>query len=201
MWISNAILRSVAPSLGSGQRNLVYRWPTIRSLSEHAFQLSSGSSEDIMAGHRDTAAEKMQELVDRLAASIAMPPEPISSSQVAWSSSHSGGKDTVILTGTTGALASAVLQELVLCDQVSRIYTLERPSPDGRSVKARQEDSLKLRNLDTSILSSPKVVSLEADLSVTGFKLPEELYKEVCGVISYRNAFCSMPVALSYPTM
>ena len=94
---------------------------------------------------------------------------------------RAGGTDIVMITGTTGALGSAVLAELIACEQVSRVYALERGSPDGMELRRRQEDSLKRRNLHPGILASPKVVSVEADFTVSGLGVDVGVYREVRG--------------------
>ena len=89
--------------------------------------------------------------------------------------------DTVLVTGTTGALGTYLLAELVANDAVSKVYAVNRPSSSSSlDMKGRQDKALLGRGLKASdILSSKKVTLVEADLSIPGFGVPKELYEEV----------------------
>jgi hypothetical protein len=86
-----------------------------------------------------------------------------------------------LLTGTTGGLGSNMLAHLLREPAVERIYAFNRPSNSSSSEEPeeRQLTAFKRRGLDTSLLSSEKIVYVEGYLSVPGFALDDKLYEEV----------------------
>lgn len=158
-------------------RSFAYKYPTIRSLSKFTFDLASGTLCATPLGVRNAAGiDNMYTMLDRLSQRL---PKPRARTDIPEPIPRPCGGDVVVVTGTTGALGSAVLAELVACDQVSRVYTLDRRSPSGVALRLRQEESLMRRNLEPDVLNSPKVVSLQADLAVAGFGVDEDVYREV----------------------
>jgi FlaA1/EpsC-like NDP-sugar epimerase len=86
-------------------------------------------------------------------------------------------KDTVLVTGTTGAIGSAVLAELAKSTKVARVYALNRK---GTTLLAeRQKKALEDRGLDPAIADSPDVVLVEADLAQPNLGVSKELLEEV----------------------
>jgi hypothetical protein len=83
-----------------------------------------------------------------------------------------------LLTGTTGGLGSNMLAQLLEAPAVIRVYAFNRPSKSATS-QARQLSAFIQRGLNTSLLSSEKLVYVEGDLSTPGFALGDELYGEV----------------------
>ena len=88
-----------------------------------------------------------------------------------------------LLTGTTGGLGSNMLAQLLQAPAVERIYAFNRPSKSSTS-QERQLSAFKQRGLNTSLLSSEKLVYVEGDLSASGFALDDKLYREVSKVLS-----------------
>ena len=88
-------------------------------------------------------------------------------------------KDTVLVTGTTGALGSMVLSKLVADKDVTCVYALNRASPAGEGIQSRQEQALRLRGLDTNLAISSKVRLLEGDISLADFGLSVNVLEEV----------------------
>ena len=86
--------------------------------------------------------------------------------------------DVYLLTGTTGGLGSNMLAQLLQAPAVTRIYAFNRPSKSA-TPQARQLSAFTQRGLNTSLLSSKKLVYVEGDLSAPGFALGDELYREV----------------------
>lgn len=86
---------------------------------------------------------------------------------------------TVLLSGSTGALGANVLAELVASPVVRKAYAVTRPGQGD--VYERHAEALRREGYDaTSILDSPKVHLVEADLSAEGFGLEKKVYEEVC---------------------
>ena len=83
----------------------------------------------------------------------------------------------VLLTGSTGNLGSQVLDQLLRHPDISKVYALNRPS--SASISDRHLDRFRDKGLDTSVLSSNKLVYLESDISQDRLGLSESAYNEV----------------------
>ena len=83
----------------------------------------------------------------------------------------------VLITGTTGGLGSYFLAQLLTDDRVSRVYAFNRPSEN--SIAERQAAGFKARELDTSLLSSSKLVYVEGDAASSQLGLAKELYEKL----------------------
>lgn len=83
----------------------------------------------------------------------------------------------VLITGTTGGLGSYFLAQLLADDRVSRVYAFNRPSEN--SIAERQAAGFKARELDTSLLSSSKLVYVEGDAASSQLGLAKELYEKL----------------------
>jgi len=86
--------------------------------------------------------------------------------------------DTYLLTGTTGGLGSNMLAQLLASSTVIHVYAFNRPSRSATS-EARHRSAFEKRGLDTSLLSSKKLVYVEGDLNAPTFALNDRLYGEV----------------------
>lgn len=113
----------------------------------------------------------MQDLVNRFSCDFPSPPHGV----------RAGDSDVILLTGTTGALGSYALACLASSPKVSRIYAVNRfRRQDQAPLLDMQLSALLDRDIDSKlVLGTGKVRFLEADLTVPGFKLSEEVYKEV----------------------
>ncbi|KIY43717.1 acetyl-CoA synthetase-like protein [Fistulina hepatica ATCC 64428] len=78
-------------------------------------------------------------------------------------------KETVLVTGTTGSLGTALLAQLVALDSVGKVYAFNRPS--SRKTVDRQRQSLKLRGYDEDIATSPKVTYVDGSLTPDGINV------------------------------
>jgi len=95
--------------------------------------------------------------------------------------SNESAGDVVIVTGTTGALGSYLLAELIRNSGVSVVYALNRAGRNGTTTLAeRQKQSLLERGLEADIiLASEKLVLLEVNLALPHFGLAEDLCEKV----------------------
>ncbi|KAJ7810002.1 hypothetical protein B0H14DRAFT_3480930 [Mycena olivaceomarginata] len=75
--------------------------------------------------------------------------------------------ETVLITGTTGALGSHTLAFLLTLPEISTVYALNRP---GANVVERQQASFAKHGIDAEFVSSPKLRILESDLTKTGLR-------------------------------
>jgi thioester reductase-like protein len=92
--------------------------------------------------------------------------------------------DTYLLTGTTGGLGSNMLSQLLASPTVMRVYAFNRPSRSATS-QVRQRSAFEKRGLDTSLLSSKKVIYVEGDLNEPTFALDDRLYREIHGSVTH----------------
>ncbi|CUA70557.1 L-aminoadipate-semialdehyde dehydrogenase large subunit [Rhizoctonia solani] len=72
-------------------------------------------------------------------------------------------KERVVVTGTTGALGSYLLSQLLKSDRVEKVWALNRKSSKGNS-REREISSFEDKRLDTGLLNSEKLVFVDADL-------------------------------------
>jgi FlaA1/EpsC-like NDP-sugar epimerase len=93
----------------------------------------------------------------------------------------------VLLTGSTGNLGSYLLSTLVHQQNVNRIYCLNRRSTMRVDLAERQKKTLGELGLDTSILSSPKVVLLEGDVAQDRLGLENDIFEEVIALAPLRS--------------
>ena len=95
--------------------------------------------------------------------------------------SHSGtlsspGTETILLTGTTGSLGTALLVALASSTDVGRIYAMNRPGK-VRS-RERQKAALQAQAADLSILDSPRITWLETDTTAPDLGLSPDILQE-----------------------
>ncbi|KIY72606.1 NAD(P)-binding protein [Cylindrobasidium torrendii FP15055 ss-10] len=86
----------------------------------------------------------------------------------------------ILLTGTTGSLGSAALQDFIDCPSVKRVYALNRSSRSGKSLLERQTEAPVSRPFDPTSPSGRKVVLVEGDITADGFSgVDPELLEEI----------------------
>ena len=91
-------------------------------------------------------------------------------------------EDTILVTGTTGAIGSATLAELYNSPNVARVVVLTRKSTTPISV--RQRRALVDRGLNPSIVDSPKTILLEGDADLPGFGLNDGALLELRSIVT-----------------
>lgn len=105
----------------------------------------------------------------------------------------------VMLTGSTGGLGSHLLCALLKNDFVQRVFTFNRTGSTHAS--ARQRASFHDKGLDMSLLASPKLVSLEGDLTKPHFALDQDMYNTVSRcVFGYSDDVDRWPLPFSCET-
>ncbi|KAF8510926.1 hypothetical protein BU17DRAFT_55015 [Hysterangium stoloniferum] len=85
----------------------------------------------------------------------------------------------VLLTGTTGALGSQLLANLVSSLEVNHIYALNRKSDARISLHRRQADALSRRGLPPAVVESDKVTLLEGDTTLEELGLGRHIFEEI----------------------
>lgn len=158
-------------------QTVVYDHPTIEKLARAMAKFSSGSELSLVdrASRIDSAIETH---VSRF--------EPIRSTKV---SKPSTGGSIALLTGSTGGLGSFILSALLKNDNVAMVYILNRMGTS--SVDQRQRKSFLKRGLDTSLLDSGKLVSLEGDLARSDLGLQSSVYDKLRDTVTliFHNAW------------
>jgi hypothetical protein len=87
-------------------------------------------------------------------------------------------KEYVAMTGTTGALGSHILVNLLNNDKIERVWAINRKSSKG-DAKERQIASFRDKMLDVSLLESERLRFLDTDCEEPKLGLCEEIYDEV----------------------
>ncbi|KDN39665.1 hypothetical protein RSAG8_08693, partial [Rhizoctonia solani AG-8 WAC10335] len=86
-------------------------------------------------------------------------------------------KERVVVTGTTGALGSHLLPQLLANDKTERVWVLNRKS--SGDIRSRQKASFEDKMLDVELLASEKLVFVDAVLDDAKLGLRSELYDEI----------------------
>lgn len=166
-WIRNTILHALRESTKINTRAVtsmfVYQNPSISALARFVVGLTSSSD----AEPEGNKVEEMLNLVARYGQEFSqhkghtVPPE-----------GH-----VVLITGSTGAIGSNVLAELLQCTQVSKVFALNRPG--ATTLVDRQREALTSRGYSADLLNSQKLVLAEADLVQPNLGLTENLVEQV----------------------
>ncbi|KAJ7204502.1 hypothetical protein GGX14DRAFT_460740 [Mycena pura] len=168
-WIRNTVLRVLRDSAQLDTRrdtqNFVYDHPTISSLAQFIFAVASGEAASV------SSADTLREMVAKYAGDFpnhvgdrALPP---------------ANAKVALVTGTTGELGCYLLASLLADDNVARIYALNRVSSQQLNLFDRQASALRDRGLDASILNSPKLSLLEADVGKPMLNLSSPTYEMI----------------------
>lgn len=169
-WIRNSIFHVLRNTPSASVQwfspNIVYENPTITSLSRLVAAIATAKPFDTRSS---TTAEEIEATLDRYTTSFP--------THVPSLTAGTADKEVIFVTGTTGALGSAVLAKLVNTESVGKIFAYNRPSKQG---KERQKDSLKARGYDESLATSEKVIFLEGNLTASGLGLDVAVEDEVC---------------------
>ncbi|KAJ8456869.1 hypothetical protein ONZ45_g18546 [Pleurotus djamor] len=164
------LMRRFDVDLNALPRHFVYENPTIRRLSDFLSSVVIGAGNlqigKVGVGHR-TRSTQMQDMVKKYLQDLppldnkARPPDI----------------EVVALTGSTGNLGCHLLQTLLHDDEISCVYVLNRPTAD--SGRSRQASSFTANGLDIKLLDSPKLIWVDADITVSYLGLAPARYNEI----------------------
>lgn len=88
-------------------------------------------------------------------------------------------KQTVALTGATGALGAHILAKLVSLPEVEKVYALVR-AKDDMAARGRLADSLKQRHIDNlNEAQANKIIPLASNIDKSNLGLSAERYEEI----------------------
>ena len=176
IWIRNELTAMLiqsgvnTPAIKSPAANFVYGHPTIASLAtymhgQYTYSPPSGSpSED------DAALAAMHALASKYSQSF-RDHNP---------SGHKPLKECILLTGSTGALGSYLLESLLLKPEISKIYAINRnDARSGISSGERQMKAFKERGIDSAFLDLSKVIFLEGNLERDRCGLEADIWEQM----------------------
>ncbi|KAG8908187.1 hypothetical protein FRB99_008730 [Tulasnella sp. 403] len=171
-WIRNAVLQALRSSkvvVNTVPQNFVYNHPTISSLSRYVYRVATPASADAnLPSELDLKVEELTNMVSKYTSDI----RPTSSQKDPLS-------DVIFLTGSTGALGTNILAQLLALPEVKRVYAFNRPDRGGVSLKDKHAASFRDRGVEESLLDSEKLVFVEGDASKADLGLSAELFAEV----------------------
>lgn len=161
--IHSRILKNVNIGNNTLGQNIVFEYPTIKSLSQQLLSLRSGN--EVIA---QRAEDRMLALIEKYR--TFRPHMPGSSDSAA----------AVVLTGATGSLGAHVLSKLLLDANIEKVYCLVR-ARDAQSAQARVVTSLVRRAVyhDLQACHRAKVVALASDLSKPDLGLEHGILQDI----------------------
>ncbi|KDQ13755.1 hypothetical protein BOTBODRAFT_160018 [Botryobasidium botryosum FD-172 SS1] len=176
-WIRNTILHALRKSgvpVNNVPHNFVYAAPSISELTKYVLALAQASVDESGGTSSEREGRRTQELDDMVAKYTTNFPHhnPAPNARAPES-------EVVLLTGSTGALGTAILAGLVALPSVSRVYAFNRRAKDGALVEERQLKALREQGLDSGVIDSPKVMFIEGDVASPRLGLSETLFAEI----------------------
>ncbi|KDQ13757.1 hypothetical protein BOTBODRAFT_188241 [Botryobasidium botryosum FD-172 SS1] len=178
-WIRNTILHALRKSdvpVNGVPHNFVYAAPSISELTQYVLalaqaQASADESEGVSSTREGARTQELDDMVAKYTTDFPRHnPAP---------NARAPESEVVLLTGSTGALGTAILAALVALSSVSRVYAFNRRAKDGASVEERQLKALREQGLDAGVIGSPKVVFVEGDVASPTLGLSEALFAEI----------------------
>lgn len=91
-------------------------------------------------------------------------------------------EDVIIITGTSGSIGSSILVDCLTRPNIKHIYALNRPSADPVET---QKVALKRRGFDPSLVDTPKLTLLNADLAAGDLGIGELLLEELRTTVTH----------------
>jgi thioester reductase-like protein len=91
-------------------------------------------------------------------------------------------EDVVMITGTSGSIGSSILVDCLKRPNIKHIYALNRPSADP--VEA-QKTALRRRGFDPSLVDTPRLTLLNADLTAGDLGVGELLLEELRTTVTH----------------
>ncbi|EGO01124.1 hypothetical protein SERLA73DRAFT_72093 [Serpula lacrymans var. lacrymans S7.3] len=184
-WIRNSLLRAIRDTTQFDARkfagNFMYSYPTIATLTTFITNLLSGNDDGGDISHA-RIVDEMRTMVSKYSQNFL---DHCHKGHEASHSAERSGGCMVLLTGSTGALGCYLLVQLISHLDVSRVYALNRKSPNGKTLIQRQEGALLEGGFNSEILQSKKIILCEADLAADCFGLPHASYQEMQGSVTH----------------
>ena len=172
--LRNASDAHVRGSVSLVSPNIVFENPTIQLLAARIANLidEHGVSQSMDLKQQHIAA--MNAMIEKYSVGLSRSAHlPV----VNGAASHPNG-EVVLLTGSTGGLGSFLLSQLLENPTVERVYALNRPS-SSTLIEERQSSAFVDKGLSVNLLSSGKLVHIEADASRDNCGFSPESYEQV----------------------
>ncbi|EAU87887.2 ICS [Coprinopsis cinerea okayama7 len=191
--IRNVLLRGLrdgakVDTLSLGKGNLVYTAPTISSLADLMMRtIDHKPLPPSVNSSLSTRVEKMMQMADHY--SHFSPSESVAALPLHLTQprGQTAGR-VVLLTGTTGALGSYILEVLLKDKSVGKVYALNRRrrSSSATTILDRQKKVFQEKGLDVAILdaASGRLELLEGELSRPDFGLSKDVLGEVVSSVT-----------------
>ncbi|KAH8107711.1 acetyl-CoA synthetase-like protein [Cristinia sonorae] len=168
--LRNQIIRALKTSTNSSDSivssdipvDIVFANPTIRNLARALQNLVGGRT-----SVKKSVGAQVEDLISKYSADL-----PDFTGKLPVRASRG---ITVVLTGSTGGLGSHLLAHLLQLKEVARVYTLDRPSPDGD----RQKRAFFERGLSTELLDNGKLTALTANHTRADLGLSADVLDEI----------------------
>ncbi|KAK3307162.1 uncharacterized protein B0T15DRAFT_553631 [Chaetomium strumarium] len=172
---------------------VIYGHPTARRLAEYLFSVVNKQGQDATTGEVHDEAAAMEALLEKYTRDLPRSSPPLTAQQTP---APADTDQVVLITGTTGALGSYMLDLALRSPRVKKVIALNR-SPDA---EARQRQGNAARGLLTTFPPSPdkEVEFLHADLSRFDLGLGKETYNRLLHTVD-RVIHNQWPVNFNMP--
>ncbi|KZP33066.1 putative nonribosomal peptide synthetase [Athelia psychrophila] len=169
--IASALRNSSDPDVtkaaGGISQNFIFAHPSIRDLAFQISDLVTGGS----SASTHSAVAAIESMIEKYSAGLR--------ERVVAHSTPTLTCAVVLLTGSTGALGSYLLESLLNDPRVKKVYAYNRPGRSTATIQARQRDAFADKGFDVDLLTSPKLAYLEGDSARPQLGLSDGLYAEV----------------------
>ncbi|KAH9941064.1 hypothetical protein B0H21DRAFT_811720 [Amylocystis lapponica] len=151
------------------QPNLVYAYPTVHALAAAIVRLVN--PDDAFASR--SSVDNIKEMIAKYTAKLPTPLATIAEKR--------DPRAVVLLTGSTGALGSHILVDLLSDERIARVYALNR----GQDLAERQQAVFQEARLPTALLEGDKLVQLSGDLSREDFGLETSVLDDIRSSVTH----------------
>ncbi|KAH0828784.1 acetyl-CoA synthetase-like protein [Lanmaoa asiatica] len=158
--------------------NIVFENPTINSLSARVSALISQDDILQIPDHIQQRKAAIEAMIHKYSMDLLGNPDGIIADNGVIDHKMQSAGTVVLLTGTTGGLGSFLLAQLLENPVVEKVYALNRPSASV-SIAERQRSAFVDKALPFNLLSSGKLVYIEADVSQDSCGLTSSIYNEL----------------------
>ncbi|KAF8311712.1 acetyl-CoA synthetase-like protein [Clavulina sp. PMI_390] len=178
----NAAVSSKARLLDA---QVAFAHPNVSLLAQHLISIANISggrysdAEEEHARAMDNLVKKYTaEFSDRVTTPPSVQRKVIQASEAIPTNLRSP-KESVLITGTTGALGSAILLQLIQSDRFDRVWALNRLGPQGQRSLERQRASFIDKGIDPALLEHEKLRVVDTDTSADLLGVDHEVYQEI----------------------
>ncbi|CAE7225213.1 unnamed protein product [Rhizoctonia solani] len=160
------VLKSVLDPTANFNQQTIFSKPTVRQLAQLLAYLSE--SGDVSVDPVTEALQAMRAMIQKYDSN--------------WPRLVNRGlkrveKERVVVTGTTGALGSYLLAQLLANDKVEKVWAMNRKSTEDS--REREVASFEDKLLDVTLLEHKNLVFVDVDLEDPRLGLSDELYDEI----------------------